>query len=145
MKKFFVILLTICTTLAFSQAVESSSNSIAPKKIPTNKLSNTTYQLVPIVKIYNTKDFYFVLYRGGEWNIEKVAFPKEWFKQGNPLGTMRKTPPKMDAFLTIFYTDGKFSNVILTTPSDAHNSVWGILENTDISQYVADESFVLQY
>jgi hypothetical protein len=151
MKKIFVILLITCSTLMFSQTVTTSSDSVASKNtlhakvIPADKLSNTTYQLVPILKIYATKDSYLILYHGGEWNIEKVAFPKEWFKQGDSRGTIRNTPPKMDAFLTIFYTNGKFSNATISAPSDEHNTVWGVLQNKDISQFLADDSFILQY
>jgi len=151
MKRIFVILMITCTTLVFAQSTTTSSDSVAAKntisskEIPADKLSNTTYQLVPIVKIYEVKDAYLVFYQSGEWDIAKVAFPKEWFKQGDTRGTMRNTPPKLDAFLTIFYTDGKFSNATISAPFNVQNSIWGVLENKDISQFMADDSFVLQY
>lgn len=154
MKKLILMTLMICVsiTLAFSQTNATNSNSTntnsAAKnsiEIPLDKTSSMTYQSATILKIYDAPNSYFVMYQSGEWDIAKVAFPKEWFSQLDNRAKLRTLPVKFGSFMTVFYEDGKFSYVKLSVPANRSDSIWGVWKKDNLNDYLADENFIMQY
>ncbi|HZK19583.1 MAG TPA: hypothetical protein VFC68_02530, partial [Treponemataceae bacterium] len=123
----------------------SNKHVLPPRVIPEDKKSSITYQTVPILKIYDAADAYLVLYQSSQANIARVAFPKEWFKTRDIRAHIRDTSEKIGSFLTVFYKDGVFYRLTVSVSLDRRNDVWGIIDQKDISNFIVDDTYVLQY
>ncbi|OJF77585.1 MAG: hypothetical protein BKP49_00970 [Treponema sp. CETP13] len=154
MKKTILMVVMICASIAltFSQANATDSSSAkanstvkVSKEIPADKASNMTYQNATILKIYDAPHSYLVMYQSGEWDISKVAFPKEWFSQFDDRGRIRSLPAKFGSFMTVFYKDGKFAFVKLSVPPNRDDDIWGVWKQDNLDAYLADENFIMQY
>lgn len=125
MKKFLMIL-AIFTAFTFSVAAQNNGE-------PKNEAmwSNMSYVNVPIVKVYEGKDAYIVLYQKNKVGIGKVVIPKKWTK-GNPDNPkklkFRNTRVADGAYMSVQKKDGEFMRVILTLPMSKLNPIWGVAD-----------------
>lgn len=103
------------------------------------------YQSVPVFKVFSHKDGYLVIYQKNDSNLNKVAFPKEWFDAFDKRGSIKALPKNLDPYMSVFYNNGSFDCVIIYMPVSKLNSTWGMLTSKDdISGFMASESFVLE-
>lgn len=106
-----------------------------------------SYLNVDIVKVYQHKDAYFVLYNKSGNKMGQVALPKDWFHYASEnKSKIRPLPPKLDPYLTIIYKDGAFYKVYLNMPVDRLHPVWAVLDNNiDISARINTETLEIDF
>lgn len=106
-----------------------------------------TYFNVQILKVYEHKDAYLVLYNKTGTQMGQVALPKEWFKYNSENHSrVRPLPTEMDPYLTVIYKDNAFYKVYLNMPTDRSNSAWSVLSpNIDISSRINTETLDIEY
>lgn len=125
MKKLLMVLalLSLCTVNVIAQ-----SNAV---HISDEKKSEFSYVNLPIVKVYEGKDAYVVLYQKNKVGIGKTTIPKKWVK-GNPESPkklkFRNTKVADNAYMCVVYKNGEFKRVVLTLPMSKQNSIWGVAD-----------------
>ncbi|NMA56936.1 MAG: hypothetical protein GX955_05660 [Treponema sp.] len=136
MKKKFV-LLSLLVLLSLALYAQSASETE----------ENFTYFNVDIIKVYQHKDAYFVLYNKNGNKMGQVALPKEWFQYGSEnQSRIRPLPSKLAPYLTVIYKDGAFYKVYLNMPVDRLDPAWAILDNNiDISAKINKETLEMSF
>lgn len=106
-----------------------------------------TYFNMQILKVYEHKDAYLVLYNKTGTKMGQVAITKDWFKYDSPNHSrVRPLPPTMYPYMTIIYKDNAFYKVYLNMPADRSDSAWAVLSpNVDISSRINKETLELEY
>lgn len=124
MKKFLMILalFSAFTITAFAQEADNKKDS---------KWSEFSYVNVPILKVYEGKDAYVVLYQKYYVGIGKTVIPKKWAK-GTPENPrklkFRNTKVAEGAYMSVIKKGGEFHRVILTVPMNKQNEIWGVAD-----------------
>lgn len=131
MKKF---LLMLCVLSVFTAAM------FADTKEKKEGWSDLSYNVVPVLKILESRDGYVVIYQKNKTGIGNVVIPKEWahFKPDTARKLkFRNTKNNKESFMTVVKKGGEFSKVILSVPLSKQNAIWGLadyhkqLEGTD--------------
>lgn len=125
MKKLLMVLalLSLCTV-----SVVAQSNSV---QISDEKKSEFSYVNLPILKVYEGKDAYVVLYQKNKVGIGKTTIPKKWAKGNteNPKKLkFRNTRVAENAYMCVIKKGGEFHRVVLTLPMSKLNSIWGVAD-----------------
>lgn len=125
------ILLILALFSAFTMAaVAQNSEPTAPEKTE-GKWSEMSYVNVPIVKVYEGKEAYIVLYLKNKVGVGKVVIPKAWAK------ATKDTPKKLkfrnaktenSSYMCIQKKNGDFHRVILTVPASKSSSIWAVAD-----------------
>ena len=123
MKKLF-LLLALVTSISFSAFAAENKNG--------GNSSSISYYNVPILKIYDGKDGYVVIYQKNKTGVGTTVIPKKWL-EGNPdnprkLKLRKLEKGLLEPFMTVVKKDGQFLRVILTLPMSKQNSIWGVLD-----------------
>ncbi len=136
MKKKFV-LLSLLVLLSLALYAQSSSETE----------ENLTYLNVDIIKVYQHKDAYFVLYNKSGNKMGQVALPKEWFQYGSGNHSrIRPLPSKLAPYLTVIYKDNEFYKVYLNMPVDRLHPAWAVLDNNiDITARINKETLDISF
>lgn len=125
MKKF---LMAIAFLSMFSFAAFAQNNG-EPKD--ESKWTDMSYVNVPILKVYEGKDAYIILYQKNKVGTGKTVVPKKWAK-GNPNEPrklkFRNTRRADCAYMSVQKKAGEFKRVILTLPMNKQNSIWGLAD-----------------
>ena len=106
-----------------------------------------SYFNVQILKVYEHKDAYLVLYNTMGTKMGEVAISKDWFKYNSENHSrIRPLPSEMDPYMTIIYKDNAFYKVYLNMPTDRSNSAWAVLSpNIDISSKINTDTLEIEY
>lgn len=101
-----------------------------------NKWASITYVDVPIYKILESKDAYIVIYGKNRTGTGSTTIPKKWAK-GNTESPrklkFRNVGGKLQPFMTVVTKDGTFIRVILSVPTSKLNSVWGVADDSKVT------------
>lgn len=133
-KMMFVMaaLVLVACAAAFSQAEERNED----------KWASISYFNVPILKIYDARDGYAVVYQKTSIGTGNTVIPKSWAKGNEDAPRklkLRPTTGTLKPFMTVVKKDGEFLRVILTVPNSRTNQVWGVLEYASGSLEGADK------
>lgn len=106
-----------------------------------------SYFNVDIVKVYQHKDAYYVLYNKSGNKMGQVALPKEWFNyKSENKSKIRPLPLGLGPYLTIIYKDSAFYKVYLNMPVDKMHPSWAVLDNNlDISARINKETLEIDF
>lgn len=125
MKKLFLILAIFS---AFTFTVAAQNNGEEKNEA---KWSNMSYVNLPILKVYEGKDAYVVLYQKNKVGIGKTVVPKKW-AHGTPEQPrklkFRNTRVAEGAYMSVQKKDGEFLRVVLTLPMSKLNPIWGVAD-----------------
>ena len=94
-----------------------------------DNVSNLSYRVVPVFKIYDQPDAYVILYEMQGAKVGQTVIPKSWTHETPRRLEFRRLPAGVTTYLTVIYKDGEFYKAILTAPTDRGNSVWGVVPN----------------
>lgn len=103
--------------------------------------ANISYQTAPIYKIFDSTDYYVVLYGKYGSKMGTVTIPKEWAKwqKDTPRKlSLRSLPPKINPYITIVKKDNNFHKVILTIPLNKTDRLWGIINESKVDKSEKD-------
>lgn len=123
MKKIFVIL-ALFSIFSFTVAAQESE-----KKGKYD--SQFSYVNVPIVKVYEGKDAYVVVYQKNKIGVGKTVVPKKWIHGNaeNPRKLKIRTARTADAsYMSVVKKNGEFIRVVLNVPVSKQNSLWGVVD-----------------
>lgn len=124
MKKLFIIAVALIlagSTFAFSQEYEKTEGQWA----------NISYYNIPILKIFEAREGYVVIYQKNNVGTGSTVIPKAWAKgnEENPRKLkFRPTTGTLTPFMSVVKKDGEFLRVILTVPTRRTDAVWGVIE-----------------
>lgn len=106
-----------------------------------------TYFNVQVLRVYEHKDAYLVLYNKTGTKMGQVAVPKDWFKYNSTnYSRVRSLPEGMHPYMTVIYKDNEFYKVYLNMPTDRSNSAWAVLSpNIDISSKINKETLEIEF
>lgn len=106
-----------------------------------------TYLNVEIIKVYQHKDAYFVLYQRNGTKMGQVALPKEWFHYSSEnQSKVRPLPNGLNPYLTVIYKDSEFYKVYLNMPVDRLHPSWAVLDNNiDITAKINKETLEMAF
>ena len=93
------------------------------------KWSSLTYYDVPLYKILQTKDAYFVIYGKHKVGTGSTIIPKNWAKGNTETPRklkFRSVKGSLQPFMTVVKKDGEFFRVILNVPPTTNVQFWGI-------------------
>lgn len=133
MKKISMILILIFAVSTFLIAAENDNNGGggASGEKTEGKWSSLTYVNVPILKILEGKNAYFVIYQKNKIGVGNVVIPKNWAR-GTPENPrklkFRKVRAGYNSFMTVVKDDGEFKRVILSIPLNKSDSIWGVAD-----------------
>jgi len=117
MKK--TILLTavflVCAALLFG--AEGSDNSIV-------------YRNIKVYKVYAHPDAYIIMYYTNSMDLGQVTVPTEWFKAGSGKGVLNTYKTPVTPYMTLQYTDGAFTKIILNMPLRRTDIAWETMNQT---------------
>lgn len=133
-KMMFVMaaLVLVTCTAAFSQSEERNED----------KWASISYFNVPILKIFNAREGYAIVYQKNSAGTGKTVIPKSWAKGNEDAPRklkIRPTTGTLKPFMTVVKKDGEFLRVILTVPTALTDNVWGVLEYSTGSLEGADK------
>ena len=130
MKKFLMaMVLCTCAILALVAQDAEKKESTKPIWDHGDNVSSISYQNVPILKIYDQKDAYVVLYEKQSLKIGTAVIPKSWAKETPRKLNFRNAQPKIHPYMTLISKDGEFNKVWITINPSRFNSIWGIYPN----------------
>ncbi len=124
-----ILFSAICLILALPCVAQESNKA------------NITYQTAPIYKIFDSTDYYVVLYGKYGAKMGTVTIPKEWAKwqKDTPRKlSLRALPPKINPYITIVKKDNDFHKVILTIPLNKTDRLWGIMNENKVDKSEKD-------
>ncbi len=106
-----------------------------------------TYFNVQVLKVFEHKDAYLVLYNKTSTKMGQVALPKEWFDYNSSNHSrVRPLPSGMNPYMTVIYKDNSFYKVYLNMPTDRTHSSWAVLSpNIDISSKINKETLEIEF
>lgn len=133
MKKFLMILAIVSIFTMSVVAEENNENknsSLAPERTE-GKWTDLSYVNVPILKIYEGKDGYAIIYQKNKVGTGYTVIPKAWAK-GNPDNPrklkFRNSKKNNSSYMTIVKDNGEFKRVILTVPMNKSTGIWGVVD-----------------
>ena len=131
MKKTLLILalFTVFSGLLF--AAEKTNDSGTSFEKTEGKWSNLYYVNVPILKILEGKNAYYIIYQKNQVGVGSVVIPKAWVKSSpdSPRKLkFRKVRSGYNSFMTVIKDDGEFKRVILSVPMNKSDSIWGVAD-----------------
>lgn len=142
MKKILMIfaLVSVFAISAVAQEnKESKSSSGHPKT--EGKWTEMTYVNIPVLKIFEGKDAYAIIYQKNKVGVGSTTIPKSW-AMGTPDNPrklkFRNVKTSVGAYMTVVKDEGEFKRVILSIPMNKSNSIWGVA-NTRKSMEGADK------
>lgn len=127
MKKFLIV---IALVSMFATSMFAAETLPAQSK-DESKWTDFTYVNVPILKVYEAKNGYVVIYQKNKVGASQVTIPKAWAKGSieNPSKLkFRKVRRADDCYMSIQKKNGEFLRVVLTLPMNKANSVWGVVK-----------------
>ncbi|MBP7480058.1 MAG: hypothetical protein KA785_06375 [Spirochaetaceae bacterium] len=106
-----------------------------------------TYFNVQVLRVYEHREAYLVLYNKTSTKMGQVAVPKEWFKYDSANHSrVRPLPAGVNPYMTVIYKDNEFYKVYLNMPTDRSNSAWAVLSpNIDISSKINKETLEIEF
>ena len=119
----FLITIVLSSGIVFAQ--ESK-----PAGFPTPTIRNPSDMYpfrLDVVKIYQHRLGYRVVYRVGQTDFADAYIPMEWFKAGGKAQLIRANDPS-HPYMVVYYREGKFSHVRLFVKDYQKDPSWGILE-----------------
>lgn len=133
MKKFLMLiaLISIITMSVFAADDSSEKkSSLAPERTE-SKWTELSYVNVPILKIYEGKDGYAIIYQKNRAGTGYTVIPKAWAK-GNPENPrklkFRNSKQNSTSYMTVVKDKGEFKRVILTIPMNKALGLWGVVD-----------------
>lgn len=130
MKKLVLFLaFAMMFTLSNLSAQTKENDSVAYDE---TKWTDLSYVNVPILKIMEAVDGYLIVYQKNRVGTGTVVIPKKWIKGNteNPRKLkIRNAKTSNSAYLTIVKKNNEFLRVIITTPLNKSNPIWGVSEN----------------
>lgn len=122
------LLLILALFSAFTFTVAAQNNG---EEKDSAKWSEMSYVNLPILKVYEGKDAYVVLYQKNKVGIGKTVIPKKWAK-GSPDEPrklkFRNTRVAEGAYMSVQKKGGEFHRVVLTLPMSKLNPIWGVAD-----------------
>ncbi len=119
--------------IVFNAAAQESADSKSNKTERTYKNefneSEISYRNVTVYKVLDHKDAYIVMYAKGHREVGNVAIPKKWYKESPRKLGFRKLSVGMTPYMTVFYRNGNFDQVVLTMPVSRADSAWGVADS----------------
>ena len=133
-KSYFIIFLMIAGIASFLHA-----NDI--------KEAEMYYVNVPIVKVYQHNDGYYIIYRRTNFQTGEVFVPHKWFNPKDGRGEVRKINAKISPYMSVFTKNGKFEFVKVSLPIDnPRHPIWGFLPNpSEYDGKFSNETIELQF
>ena len=126
-------LLMIVPLIAFGQEAEKTK----PIWDHGNNVSDITYVNANILKIYDQRESYVVLYEKPGLGTGKAVVPKKWYKEHKIV--FRKKEGTLASYMTVLYKNNEFYKVYLTVPVSKNDPVWGFVpNNVDVQGTDAD-------
>lgn len=120
------ILMILALFSVFTMSVMAQDSGKKEKK-----QSEYSYVNLPIVKVYEGKDAYVVLYQKNKVGIGKTVIPKKW-AHGTPENPrklkFRNTRIADGAYMSVIKKAGEFQRVVLTLPMSKQNTIWGVAD-----------------
>ncbi|MBP3709474.1 MAG: hypothetical protein J6I73_03590 [Treponema sp.] len=136
MKKIICIIFTV---IAFCSALTAAEQP--QRERDERKWSSLTYYNVPLYKILQTKDAYFVIYGKHKVGTGSTVIPKNWAR-GDPETPrklkFRSVKGTLQPFMTVVKKDGEFFRVILNVPPSTNTQFWGIGDANKITDVDKD-------
>lgn len=95
--------------------------------------SDYSYLNIPLLKIYEHKSAYVVIYQAHGVTTRECYIPKSWINQGSKerCGKIRSLPKGLQAYMTLIFKNGEFTSIYLSVPSNHDDPVWGTLMGDD--------------
>lgn len=119
--------------IVFSATAQESADSNSNKAERTYKNefneSEMSYRNVTVYKVLDQKDAYIVMYAKGHREVGNIAIPKKWYKESPKKLGFRKLSTGMTPYMTVFYRNGNFEQVVLTMPVSRADSAWGVADS----------------
>lgn len=118
----------LCAVIAFSAMAESKGG---------HTKADISYTNVPVYKIFDSRDYYVVLYGKYGAKMGTVTIPKAWAKwqKDEPRKlTFRDLPAKIGPYMTIVKKDNEFLKVILTVPVNHNDRLWGVINENKVDR-----------
>lgn len=105
------------------------------------------YVNVPIVKVYQHNDGYYIVYRGRNFKTSEAFVPHKWFSPKDGRGEVRKINTKISPYMSVFTKNGKFEFVKVSLPIDnPRHPIWGFLPNpSEYDGKFSNETIELQF
>jgi hypothetical protein len=106
-----------------------------------SKWASVSYVDVPIYKILESKDAYVVIYGKDRTGTGSTTIPKKWAKGNTETPRklkFRSVKGKLQPFMTVIKKDGTFLRVILSVPTSKLNSVWGVADDSKVTDVNKD-------
>ena len=128
MKKFFAAAVLAIAMILPAVSQENNEQTKQPVWNHGDNVSTISYQNVRILKIYDQKDAYVVLYEKQGIDIGTAVLPKKWFKNedGARKLNFRTMPKGLSPYMTVISQNGEFLKVWITAPTNRFNSLWAI-------------------
>lgn len=133
-KTVFIAFALILAGSAFAFAQETERNA--------DKWSAFSYYNVPILKIFDAREGYVVVYQKNNIGTGTTVIPKGWAKgnEENPKKLkFRNVTGEVGGFMTVVKKDGKFFRVILSLPVNRTHPIWGVLKYNSTNLEGADK------
>lgn len=116
---------------AFTMAAVAQSSDSSSSDKDESKWSEMSYVNVPVIKVYEGKEAYIVLYLKNKTGVGKVVIPKAWAK------ATKDTPRKLKfrnaksdkaSYMCVQKKGGEFHRVVLTVPASKSSSIWAVAD-----------------
>lgn len=92
--------------------------------------NSVVYRNIKVYKVYSHPDAYIIMYYTDSMDLGQVTVPTEWFKSGSGKGVLNTYTRPVTPYMTLQYTDGAFTKIVLNMPLDKHDMVWETMNQT---------------
>ena len=130
MKRIFLVLAFVFV-FAVNCFSEGTEQTVYYEK-DDSKWTNMTYENVPVLKIFDSRDAYLVVYQKNHLGVGTTVIPKKWAlgnKESPKKLVFRNVYGQNNAYLCIVKKDGEFLKVVLNTPMKKSNPIWAVVSN----------------
>ncbi len=125
-KLLFVLFMAACFALP---ALAQEKTATTPRWNHGDNVSNITYRIVQVYRVYDQNDAYIVLYEKQDAQIGQVVIPKKWADVEGPTEQklfFRDKIKNLGSYMTVYYKNGDFWKVMLTVPFNHRDTVWSV-------------------
>lgn len=92
--------------------------------------NSVVYRNIKVYKVYEHPEAYIIMYYTNSMDLGQVTVPTDWFKSGSGKGVLNTYQTSVTPYMTLQYTDGAFTKIVLNMPLNKTDLAWETLPQT---------------